>query len=229
MDKSFLLQKTIFRTRILSFWKENGRQYFLWRQTEDAWKLLIAEVLLRKTTSEQAVPVYEKLATYSPRDLINIDMVVLETLLLPLGINNIRAEQLKEAARFFSTRSSSSELTDSELRSLPGIGRYISNMVRCVAYGIPAPGLDANMIRVLTRFFGYQSKRKRPREDSSFWIFAESIVPVENPREFNWGVLDFGASICTFRKPKCIECPLILECNFANKNNPTIVEGNLDE
>ncbi len=201
---------------MLSFWHENGRHQFPWRKTEDPWKLLIAEVLLRKTTSEQVVPVYEKLSVYTPTHLINTDVTILETILLPLGINKIKAKQLKKAALFFNSRNSTGELTDSELRSLPGVGRYISNMVRSGAYEIPAPGLDANMIRVLARFFGFQSNRKRPREDSSFWKFAVDIVPLQNSREFNWGVLDFGALICTFHKPKCNVCPLRTDCNFLN-------------
>lgn len=229
MENDFVGKKLIFQTSMLSFWYENGRHQFPWRKTKDPWKLLLAEVLLRKTTSEQAIPVYEKLSIYSPVDLIKINITTLESILLPLGINKIRAKQLITAAKFFSSRTLISELTDSELCSLPGVGRYISNMVRTNAYGIPAPGLDANMIRVLTRFFGFQSTRKRPREDSSFWKFAESLIPQQNPCEFNWGVLDFSALVCTFRKPKCDKCLLQANCNFVNKSIPVFDKGALNE
>jgi A/G-specific adenine glycosylase len=70
------------------------------------------------------------------------------------------------------------------------------------------------MIRVIQRVFGWQSERKRPREDRKLWAFAETLVPEGKCREFNWGVLDFGAFICTHRKPKCPECLLNEICDY---------------
>ena len=109
--------------------------------------------------------------------------------------------------------------SDHNLRSMPGVGRYISNSVRCCSFGIDAPALDANMIRVLDRVFGWKSSLKRAREDKLFWEFANSLVPVEKCREFNWGILDFASSICTFKKPKCESCPIRTICSFYDKSN----------
>jgi A/G-specific adenine glycosylase len=214
LKETFLTKKEFFQTEIVSYWREKGRHDLPWRKTKDPWELLIAEVLLRKTTSQQVVPIYLKLAHYSPQGIINMELNELEGIIKPIGIYKIRALQLKEAAVFFNSRTSKNEITDEEFRSIKGIGRYISNMVRCVSVKAAAPGLDANMIRVLTRFFEYPSKRKRPREDLLFWKFAESLVPTQHCCEYNWGILDFGADVCTFYNPNCLECRMREHCSL---------------
>ena len=220
MDDANKTKKEIFQSVIISYWEQKGRHDLPWRKTDDPWQLLVAEILLRKTTSEQAVEVFGVLSKYTPREILNVEGSFLEDILRPIGIYKVRAEQLKSAALFFDSNANIRTLSDEELRSLKGVGRYISNMVRCITSGAAVPALDSNMIRVLTRYFGYISNRKRAREDQNFWKFAETLVPIGYCKEFNWGVLDFGADICTFYKPKCLHCPLSGYCSyFQNINN----------
>lgn len=219
MDEINKAKIEIFQSVILSYWEQKGRHDLPWRTTEDSWQILVAEILLRKTTSEQAAAVFKVLSNYTPQEILNIEGSKLEDILRPIGLYKVRAEQLKSAALFFDSRLNHGSLSDEELRSLKGIGRYISNMVRCITSGAAVPALDSNMIRVLTRFFRYRSNRKRPREDREFWKFAETLVPEGHCKEFNWGVLDFGADICTFYNPKCFQCPLSRCCSYFQETN----------
>jgi len=203
-----------FQGQILLFWEQQGRNYLPWRQTTDPWKILIAEILLRKTTSSQVSRVYSKLENLTPKDIVSLDSSQLEYILMPLGMNRVRAEQLKVIAATTVNASFEDYQSDEFLRSMPGIGRYISNSVRCCAFGIPAPALDANMIRIIQRVFDWQPTRKRAREDKALWDFAESLVPCERCKEYNWGVLDFGSAICIARKPKCSLCSIQQICYF---------------
>jgi A/G-specific adenine glycosylase len=100
------------------------------------------------------------------------------------------------------------------LRKLPGIGRYISNLVRCCAFGVSAPAMDTNLIRVMSRVFGWVSSCKRPREDRLLWQRAETLVPEKDARDFNWGMLDFASAICTHRNPKCENCLINEICSY---------------
>ena len=138
----------------------------------------------------------------------------LEALLQPIGLYKVRAVGLKAVAERLIDAPLEVLQSDEFLRSLPGVGRYISNSVRCCAFDDAAPALDTNMIRVVQRVFGWTSQRKRAREDSALWDFADTLVPIENAREFNWAVLDFGAAICTARQPKCSDCPLNDICSY---------------
>lgn len=203
-----------FQQAMIEYWKSHGRHALPWRSTNDAWQILLAEVLLRKTTSAQAAVVYQQLAPYTPNDIADFDLNKLAAILKPLGIHYVRAEQLKRIAQVVIDTKSEVLKSDELLRKLPGVGRYISNSVRCCAYGVPAPAMDTNLIRVMDRVFGWKSELKRPREDRRMWNTAERLVPVENPRAFNWGMLDFASAICTHRRPKCEICPINDICNY---------------
>ena len=199
---------------LLHYWNTDGRKILPWRLTADPWKILLAEVLLRKTTSSQAAAVYPTISMLSPSDILNMDEQDLINLLKPLGLFLVRAAHLKKIAKIIEEHGSESLGDPAFLAQLPGIGRYIGNSVLCFAYGMPKPSLDTNMIRVIQRVFSYQVKRSRAREDKDLWKFAESLVPKRNPREYNWAVLDLGAAVCTARNPKCLICPLLSICDF---------------
>lgn len=210
-------KRAFFQHQIVEYWRNNGRKNLPWRNTKDPWLLLVAEMLLRKTTTNQAIAVYNELKNYSVDDIIKIRIYVLEEILKPLGLNKIRAKQLKSAAQIFKHSHLSDLRSDDFLRTMPGVGKYISNMVRCCAFGIGAPGLDTNMIRIIVRVFGWEQNRRRLREDRLLWSFAESLVPKTQCQEYNWGMFDFGAAVCLARNPKCSSCPLNSICNYYSK------------
>lgn len=204
----------VFQKKILEYWHQHGRKHLPWRLTRDPWMILLAEMLLRKTTSKQAQALFSRLRVFSLDGIISMELAELEHILKPIGLYKVRAAQLKEAARALLEASDDDLKSDQFLRSLPGVGLYISNMVRCGAFGHAEPALDTNMIRIIQRVFNWQSSRRRPREDRKLWEFAKTLVPKVNSREYNWGVLDLGAAVCTHRSPKCSECPLSEICSF---------------
>lgn len=204
----------VFQHTMLHYWESIGRHDLPWRTTDDPWQILLAEILLRKTTSKQALSVFEQLKAVRPEVMRDMDSSELAEILKPLGIHEVRAQQIKDIAAGVAENDGESLLSDDFLRSFRGIGRYISNSVRCCAFGVDVPALDTNMIRVIQRVFGWQSERKRAREDKKLWAFAETLVPANKCREFNWGVLDFGALVCTHRNPKCTDCLLNQHCNY---------------
>lgn len=204
----------VFQHTMLHYWVSIGRHDLPWRTTDDPWQILLAEILLRKTTSKQALSVFEQLKAVRPEVMRDMDSSELAEILKPLGIHEVRAQQIKDIAAGVAENDGESLLSDDFLRSFRGIGRYISNSVRCCAFGVDVPALDTNMIRVIQRVFGWQSERKRAREDKKLWAFAETLVPANKCREFNWGVLDFGALVCTHRNPKCTDCLLNQHCNY---------------
>lgn len=204
----------IFQDELLKFGWKNGRHALPWRKTRDPWQLLMAEVLLRKTTSSQAAAIFEVIKNFSPREVVDMPLSTLEDILKPIGLYKVRAAGLKVFAKRILAAEPSAFGSDEFLQSLPGVGRYISNSVRCCAFDIPAPALDTNMIRIIQRVFGWISTRKRLREDRILWTFAETLVPCDNARDYNWAVLDFGAAVCTAIKPKCLICPLQDICDY---------------
>lgn len=206
-----------FQEILIHYWYTNGRKELPWRLTRDPWKILLAEVLLRKTTSAQAVPVFSIISSFTPGQIITMAEQEISEILKPLGLYRIRAKQLKAVAEKVEENGIDALGDPNFLASLPGIGKYIGNSVLCVSYGIPKPALDTNMIRVIQRVFSYQVERSRAREDKKLWEFAETLVPENACREFNWAVLDLAAAVCTIRDPKCNICPLFKICDFAQR------------
>jgi hypothetical protein len=101
-----------------------------------------------------------------------------------------------------------------KLQLLPGVGQYISSSIRCFAFGKIVAVVDTNVIRILDRVFSIRSRAARPRDDRSLWQVAEALISARHPREYNWALLDLGATVCTKRSPSCPDCPLQGTCAF---------------
>ena len=208
------------RDELLKWFAEHGRS-FSWRQSSTPFVVLIAEILLKKTTAgavERFIPGF--LARYP--DLFSITESTVEELkdfLVPLGLSMQRAVQFKNlAAALIRDHKGQvpSELT--QLLELPGVGPYIASAVRCYAFsGIEAP-VDTNVARIIVRFYGISPSRHEARRSPEVWELASELVGQDTKavREINWALLDLGAQICTARDPKCIRCPLMGGCRLAN-------------
>jgi len=96
--------------------------------------------------------------------------------------------------------------TASELRDLPGIGRYTAAAIASIAFGEPVAVVDGNVERVLQRFFG----RRFAGQD--FWLTAEELLDRERPGDFNQAMMELGATLCTPRGPVCLACPVLEMC-----------------
>lgn len=108
--------------------------------------------------------------------------------------------------------------TISDLCELPGIGRSTAGAIVAATWDEPAPIVDANVRRVLSRFHGVNGPNSTKITESKLWELAESHTPRENCRNYNQAIMDFGALWCTRTNPQCSECPLKTNC-VANRND----------
>jgi A/G-specific adenine glycosylase len=100
-----------------------------------------------------------------------------------------------------------------ELRSIPGIGRYTAGAISSIAFRRPAPIVDGNVARILARLFAIDEALGTPALMRAAWTRAEALVALAAaPRDFNQGLMEIGALICTPRKPACGRCPLRGDC-----------------
>jgi A/G-specific adenine glycosylase len=100
-----------------------------------------------------------------------------------------------------------------ELRSIPGIGRYTAGAIRSVAWNEPAPIVDGNVARIVSRLFAIEEPAASAALMRAAWIRAEELARAcRTPREFNQGLMELGALICRPRNPSCPDCPLREHC-----------------
>lgn len=192
-----------FRSRLTEWHKDNAREY-PWRTASNPWHVLIAEICLRRTRAEQVAPVYQRLIELAPTPA---DMVARQAeageAMRSLGLH-WRARNLiaiaDEINRRFGGAVPESEV---DLLSLPGVGHYVAQAVRCFGFGKPATIVDTNTQRIITRLLG--------RTNPSRWQMRLDLYRLGGPRgadaSFNYALLDFGALVCQARSPRCGECP----------------------
>ena len=130
----------------------------------------------------------------------------------PLGYN-IRPRRLQSIARE-SVERYGGELPSDEatLRSFKGIGAYTAGAIRSFAFGQRAAILDTNVARVLFRIFVGCGDPKTHAMRKQLWALSEALVPHKHVFDFNQGLMDFGATVCVARKPKCAACPMTRMC-----------------
>ena len=190
---------------------------YQWRNTKSRYKILLSEVLLKKTTRKQVSKEWRNIISLCKNfeELKKIDLRKLKKVLRPLGLEHTRSKNLKDlSAKIIDEFNGRVPKTKEELLSLPGVGPYTANAVLCFAFQHDVSMLDVNITRVLKRVFSLGSKKSRDRTDKHLWEFAENLPPKGKGKEFNYAILDFAGEVCTVKNPKCGTCPMRKICDY---------------
>jgi A/G-specific adenine glycosylase len=205
-----------FRRRLLRWYRQHGRS-LPWRTTDDPYHILVSEVMLQQTQVDRVLPkYYEWLERYpSFADLAAADENDVVKTWYPLGYN-IRPRRLHSIARE-SVAKYGGELPGDEatLLSFKGIGRYTAGAVLSFAFGKRAAILDTNVARVLFRVFigkGDLHRDKTHALNNRLWDVSRAVLPYKHVFDFNQALMDFGATLCTARNPRCPVCPMKSMC-----------------
>ena len=209
-----------FRRRLLVWYRRNGRD-LPWRRTRDPYHILVSEVMLQQTQVDRVLPKYQEWLEKYPSltALAAAPEADVTTAWRPLGYN-IRPRRLHAIARESVARFGGSLPSDEEtLRSFKGIGAYTCGAVRSFAFGERAAILDTNVARVLFRVFVGRGNPKSGAMRTFLWKVSATVLPFRHVFDFNQALMDFGATVCTARKPKCLFCPMRSGC-AAYPHNP---------
>ena len=202
-----------FQRRLLAWYARHGRD-LPWRRTRVPYRVLVSEIMLQQTQVDRVIPKYRQFLRRYPslRALAAAPVEDVRQLWYPLGYN-ARPRRLHAIARETVARYRGRLPDDAErLRALPGIGRYTAGAVLSFAFGRDVAVLDTNVRRVLTRVFLGPRRRARARGDKALWDLAEALVPAGRGYDFNQALMDFGATWCTPRRPRCTACPMRAFC-----------------
>ena len=198
---------------MLAWYRANGRD-LPWRKTDDPYHILVSEVMLQQTQVDRVLPKYhewlEKYPSLTHLAAAPVDEVAQTW--RPLGYN-IRPRRLHSIARESVTRYGGALPSDEEtLLSFKGIGAYTAGAIRSFAFRQRAAILDTNVARVLFRVFVAKGDPKSHAMKRHLWVVSDVLVPRKDVFDFNQGLMDLGATVCTARKPRCASCPMRRTC-----------------
>ena len=198
-------------------WYAANRRDLPWRRTRDPYHILVAEMMLQQTQVPRVLPRWiawlERFPTLEALAAAPTADVLREW--SGLGYNS-RAVRLQAIAREVVARHGGRMPREVEaLRALPGIGDYTARAIACFAWEQDVPVLDTNVKRVLHRVLAGPEAPRPLLGDRQLWALAERAVPPGRGYDWNQGLMDFGSTVCTARKPACVICPLRTICRAA--------------
>ncbi len=199
-----------FAVALIDWFKKNKRD-FPWRHEKDPYRILIAEKLLQQTTYGHVMKVYDVFFKKFPdiRSLAQAEVLNIEDTIRRLGFQRQRSKQFKKIGLTIADEHNGEIPSNKEdLLKLSGIGNYVANAVLCFAFNQGEPIVDMNVRRVVGRFFGWSEVDDREIENR-----LRRLIPKGEAKNFNWGIIDFSALICS-RKPKCRKCFISEPCSY---------------
>ena len=210
-------ERSDFPEYLIQWFRAEGRD-FPWRNTNDAYKVLLAEKLLQQTSvRESLINSYRVILDRypTPANLAAALIDELTVLIKPLGLF-YRAKDLVLMAKDINEKFDGVVPSDlQQLLSLYGVGDYSARAVMSFAYGKDIAVVDTNVARILYRIFGIEGKfPQNPARSRKLINLATDLIPIGSSKEFNLGMIDLGALICLPRKPLCTKCPINVFCKF---------------
>lgn len=203
----------------LADWYDRSKRSLPWRDTGDPYAVWISEIMLQQTRIEAVKPKYMAFM----KELPDIDALAevsddrLMKLWEGLGYYS-RARNLKKCAIVLKENYGSRlPADDKALRKLPGIGPYTAGAIASIAYGLPCPAVDGNVLRVLARYHDDPSDVRQKEvhnraEQEVLSVFAKNSTP-SFVSSFNQALMELGEVICLpHGSPLCPSCPLSSAC-----------------
>ena len=199
-------------TDILRWYQEHGRVTLPWRNTTSAYEIYLSEVMLQQTQVKTVLErFYFPFLKRFPTLKEVADSPVDDVLKAWEGLGYYtRARNLHKTAQ-----ATQGELPDSAeaLEKLSGIGKSTAHAVACFAFHEPLPILDANVKRILYRFFAVEKCHEK-----ELWKMAYTLYDKENAYLYNQTLMDIGSMVCTPKNPNCSNCPFEPLCQ--GKSDP---------
>lgn len=177
-----------------------------WRGTHDPYRIWISEIMLQQTRVEavkgyylrflEKFPTAEALASASEEEVLKAWE--------GLGYYS-RARNLHKAAKLIAESGFPTDFAG--VRSLPGVGDYTAGAICSIAYELPCPAVDGNVLRILTRLL---ADGRNIDENATRVAFSEDLKKVypKQAGDFCQALMELGAIVCVPNgEPMCLICP----------------------
>ncbi|MDR3239660.1 MAG: A/G-specific adenine glycosylase [Clostridiales bacterium] len=199
---------TEFASALLRWYHKNKRD-LPWRGTADPYAIWISEIMAQQTRITALLPYYQKFMDLFPcvEDLAAAPEESVLKAWEGLGYY-ARARNLRKAARLIVEQHQGKLPADKQaLLALPGVGAYTAGAILAIAYGIPEPAVDGNVLRVFARMENSAAPVDLPETRECAATFVRENMPADQASAFTQALMELGALICLPKQPLCGECP----------------------
>lgn len=197
-------------------WFDRHRRDLPWRRRRSLYGTWISEMMLQQTTVATVVPYWERFLARYP-DVATLAAAPEDEVLASwsgLGYYR-RARQLLAAARqVVADRGGELPRDADSWRALPGVGPYAAGAIASIGLGLPEPAVDANVRRVLGRWYGAGGTLASSRP-AALAAAAAALLPPGRAGDWNEALMELGATVCLPRRPLCTACPAAGHCRSA--------------
>lgn len=193
---------------LLPWYAQNHRD-LPWRKDKNPYHIWVSEIMLQQTRVEAVKGYYERFLKVLPTvaDLANAEDEQLHKLWEGLGYYS-RVRNLKKAAnQIMQVHNGIFPSTHQEISELAGIGPYTAGAIGSIAFGLPTPAVDGNVLRVISRLTDDDTPIDKPAYRKEITENLAAVYP-ENAGDFTQALMELGATLCgPNRKPDCANCP----------------------
>jgi A/G-specific adenine glycosylase len=203
----------LFQNDLISWFKSEQRE-LPWRKDQDPYKVWVSEIMLQQTRVDTVIPYFNRFIEWFPTidDLANANedkvLKAWEGLGYYSRVRNLHSA-VKEVKEKYNGQVPN---TPKEISELKGVGPYTAGAILSIAYGVPEPAVDGNVMRVLSRILSIWEDIAKPSTRKVFEEAVRQLISHDEPSEFNQALMELGALICTPTSPSCLLCPVREHC-----------------
>ncbi|WP_173917124.1 A/G-specific adenine glycosylase [Halobacillus sp. Marseille-Q1614] len=211
-----------FRDLLIDWFKREQRE-LPWRENQDPYRVWVSEIMLQQTRVDTVIPYFNNFLTQfpTPKALAEAEEQAVLKAWEGLGYYS-RARNLQNAVREVVEQYDGKVPDDKEnLGRLKGVGPYTKGAILSIAYDLPEPAVDGNVMRVLSRILDVDDDIAKAKTRNLFEALVEELISKEDPSSFNQGLMELGAIVCTPKSPSCLLCPVQTECRAFHKGIET--------
>ncbi|WP_430708794.1 A/G-specific adenine glycosylase [Paenalkalicoccus suaedae] len=195
-------------------WYDREKRDLPWRRERDPYRIWVSEIMLQQTKVDTVIPYYERFMSQFPTVDALADADEEQVLKAWEGLGYYsRARNLHAAVKEVqSAYGGVVPNSEEEIHKLRGVGPYTAGAILSIAYNIPAPAVDGNVMRVLSRIFAIYDDIAKPATRKRFETIIREIISTSRASDYNQALMELGAMICTPTKPACLLCPVQAHC-----------------
>ena len=203
-----------FAEKLIAWQQVHGRHDLPWQQTRDPYAVWVSEIMLQQTQVSAVIGYYDRFMQRFPTiaSLAQAEQDEVMRHWSGLGYYS-RARNLHHAAQTIMREHNGIFPKNFDtIQTLKGIGRSTAAAVSVFAFNQRQTILDGNVKRVLARLYAVNGWPGSPEVEKKLWQIAEQLLPEQGLPAYVQGLMDFGATLCTRSKPRCVECPMQTQC-----------------